>query len=175
MNIKPVKTEYLLESMGHKLTAILEHKDDVRLITYSFEDRIVTEKEVENGSYWTDDDYIRKVAESYFVEHKGVLQDLFDNHADKIVLKEKTSSFVLDNSGFEIDLTVREVKGVFEVQISSMGGADVLCGKFSADNEAESLEKLRIFLNTMQGINKELTANINEFTNDKVEEYIKWE
>jgi hypothetical protein len=37
------------------------------------------------------------------------------------------------------------------------------------------LEKLRIFINTLEGVSDVLSQNIDEFSNDKVMEKIKWQ
>lgn len=174
MKIIPIKTEYKFEAMNHNLKAVLVHTEGKRKITYFFDDKQLAERIIEEGSFWSDDDKIQELAETYFKEHKGAMSDLFLNHSDKVILKDKITTFVVINYGIEIDVIVKEEKGTFAVKISTANGENVLNGKFRAENASEALEKLRIFLNTMQGIGEELSSNIDELSNDRVMERIKW-
>lgn len=174
MKIMPVKSEYRFEAMNHTMKAVLLHVDNKRRVTYYFDDKVFGEREIEEGDFWTDDDNIRSLAESYFADHTNVMSDLFVKHASKIKLKDKTNTFVIDNNGLMIDAVIVEEKGLFNVKITSANERDVFTGRITADSNSEALEKLRIFVNTLSGISMELTRNIDEFNNDKVKERIDW-
>ena len=176
MQIIPVKTEYIFHARSHVLRGEVAHRLDSRHLSYFFDDELVHESDVESGGFIADDDSIRAVAEEYFRTHTNVMSDLFNNHTEQVSLYEKKSSFLFDNNGgFTCRATVSEQRGLISLSMASVDGKDQLSTQLQVTNMSEALEKLRIFLNTLDGLSSTMAANISELVNDKVMTDIQWE
>jgi hypothetical protein len=82
---------------------------------------------------------------------------------------------LIENYGVNISVTIAETANQYDITMSTEDGCNTISGKFKASNFSEVLEKLRIFINTLEGVSDVLSQNINEFSNDKVMEKIKWQ
>lgn len=173
--ITPVKIEYNFRINNHTMKASAEHLEASRIIIFYFDERIVSEKELPPGDFLTDDDCISELVESYCRNNKGALADLFKNHSDKVHLTSKTMDFRIERYGAEITANVIVQKDNYYIRVVGNNGADVFNGNFKSSSFSEVLEKVRIFTGTLEDISEGFTSHINELSNDKVEEWIKWE
>ena len=83
--------------------------------------------------------------------------------------------FMIENYGMKMLAHVIVEKGKYQFAVNGNNGDDIFSGTFKAENFSEVLEKVRIFTSTLVGISENFSDNINELSNDKVEEWIKWE
>jgi len=174
-NILPIRIEYNLQINAHKLKASAEHLSEGRRITFYFDDKTVSTKMVPDGDFLTDDDCISELVENYCKNKTGVYADLFRRHSDKVHMVSKTLDFVIENYGIRMQAHVTVEKGKYIVEVSGNNGDDVFNGTFKSENFSEVLEKVRIFTGTLTEISDRFSQHINELSNDKVEEWIKWE
>lgn len=174
MEIVPIKQEYIFTVLNHTMHAVAEHKNDKRYLSYYFDDKLVAQKEIEGGDYYTDDDCICEVVDDYRKNNKGVYADLFNRHTDKIQLTTKLLEVNLVNSGIIINAKVKIVKEYYEIELATESGEDKFSGRFRAAGFSEVLEKMRLFTRTMEGVSDELAQNISILSNDKIEEIIRW-
>jgi len=173
--ITPIKIEYILQIKEHVLKASAEHLENARKITFYFDDKVVSQKSIAPGDFLTDDDCISELVENYCKNQTGVYADLFRRHSDKVHLVAKTLDFVIENYGIIMNAHVTVEKGRYLIEVKGNNGEDVFAGTFRSENFSEVLEKVRIFTSTLTGISESFSAHINELSNDKVEEWIKWE
>ena len=82
----PLKMEYLFQINEHTMKASAEHLELARRFTFYFDDKIVSEKAVPAGEFYTDDDCISELVENYCKNKSGVYADLFSRHSDKVKL-----------------------------------------------------------------------------------------
>ena len=174
MDIIPVRQEYTFSITKHSMKAIVEHIDDKRHLSYYFDQKLVAQKVVEGGDYYTDDDCITEVVEDYRKNQTDVYADIFNRHIDKVTLTSKILEVDLVNFGIVIKAKVKIVKDYYEIELYTDGGENQFSGKFKAADFSEVLEKMRLFTNTLEGVSQELAQNINILSNDKIEEIIKW-
>jgi hypothetical protein len=175
MKIIPIKTEYDFKIKQHKMRSVAEHGDEEREISYYFDDKLVAKKTIPAGEYLTDDDFIRAIVEEYCKYHGGVYADIFNNHSDMVLLETKTVEVRVENYEVVIGVKIKREKNHYQVLMSANNGEDVITGDFKASTFSDVLEKLRIFINTLEGVSAELSQNIDELSNDKVLEWFEWE
>ena len=175
MEIVPIKQEYDFSIMQHTMRAVAEHTQRERKISYYFDKKLVSSKILPAGSYLTDDDYIREIVENYSKNNTGVYADIFKRHSDKVLLTAKTLDVDLVNNGIVIRAHVKVEKEYYNIELSTDSGENMFAGRFKAVSFSEVLEKMRIFINTLDGVSVELAQNINALSNDKIEEIINWE
>ena len=82
---------------------------------------------------------------------------------------------MIENYGMKMLAHVTVEKEKYQFVVNGNNGDDIFSGTFKAENFSEVLEKVRIFTSTLAGISENFSDNINELSNDKVEEWIKWE
>ena len=140
-----------------------------------FDDKIVSEKTVPEGDFLTDDDCIADMVRNYCKNNTGVYADLFKRHSDKVHLISKTMDFLIENYGINLPVHITVEKGKYSFEIIGNNGDDVFSGTFQSENFSEVLEKVRISTGILTELSKDFSININELSNDKVEEWIKWE
>lgn len=175
MEIKPIKQEYDLAVANHTMRATVLHEDNERHLNYYFDDKLVAQKTMPAGQYYTDDECISEAVDEYRKNNVGVYADLLNRHVDKIHLKAKLVEIELINYGITIKGKVKIVKDYYEIELSTENEENVFSGRVNATNFSEALEKMRMFVNTLDGVNKDLTQNISLLSNDKIEEVISWE
>ena len=171
----PIKVEYDFFMKNHRMKAVAEHLELERKFTFYFDEKVVSEKIVSSGDLLTDDDCIRDLVENYCKDHTGAYADLFKNHSDKVYLVSKTIDLMIENFGINLQTHVTVEKGKYCFKVNENNGNDVISGSFRAENFSEVLEKVRILTSILGEISKEFSENIDELSNDKVEEWIKWE
>jgi hypothetical protein len=174
MKIIPIKTEYYFKIKQHKMRAVAEHGEEQRELFYYFDDKLVSKKAIPEGEFLTDDDFIREILEEYCKHHGGVYADIFNNHSDMVFLERKNVEVLVENYEVVINAKIRQEKNHYQVILSANNGEDTVSGDFKATNFSDVLEKLRIFINTLEGVSAELSQNIDELSNDKVLERIEW-
>ena len=174
-NITPVNIEYISEIGDHILKAEVEHLELARRFSFYFDDKLVSEKAVGPGEFFTDDDCISDMVKNYCQNNKGVLSDLFANHSDKIHLIEKNLEFVIEHFGIKMKAYVVEEKEQYKISVKAENNVDEFSCTIKACNFSEVLEKVRIFTSTLVNISDNFSSNIDELANDKVEAWIKWE
>jgi hypothetical protein len=174
MKIIPVEVAYDFEVKKHKMRAVAVHTEKERDISYYFDDKLVSTRTIPSGEFVSDDDYIREILEAYCDSHSDVYADIFNNHVDMVLLLKKEVEVQIENYGVMIEARIEEEKDFYHVLLSTNKGENTISGKFRAASFSDVLEKLRIFINTLEGVSAELSQNIDEFSNDKVEERIKW-
>lgn len=173
-NIIPVRVEYNFTILNHKMKASAEHLELARKITFYFDGKIVSEKAVPPGDFLTDDDCISELVEAYCKNTVGVYADIFKRHSDKVHLTSKTLDFELEYYGIKMLAHVLVEKEKYTFNVVGNDGADSFSGTFKSANFSEMLEKVRIFTSTLVGISETFSDNIDELSNDKVEQWIKW-
>jgi len=173
--IIPQKIEYIMQIKDHTLKASAEHLELARRITFYFDNKIVSEKAVPPGEFYTDDDCISELVRNYCRNTTGVYADLFARHSDKVHLIAKTLDFLIDYYGIKLTAHVRVEKGKYHIEVKSQDGIDNFSGDFTADNFPDVLEKVRIITSTLVGISDSFSSHISELSNDQVENWIKWE
>lgn len=174
MEVRPIKQEYILAVANHSMRAVVLHKNNERQLSYYFDDKLITEKSMSGGQCYTDSDCIREVVDEYKKNNKGIFADLLNYHIDKVRLVSKLVELELINFGIPIKAVTKIIKDYYEVEIALKDGTDIFRGRIKADNFPEVLEKFRMFINTLEGVNAELTQNITLLSNDKIEEAIDW-
>lgn len=174
IKIIPVKMKYDFCMHNHTMQAVAEHLNLARRFSFHFDDKVVSEKVVPEGDLMTDDDWIRDLVENYCKNNTGVYADLFKRHSDKVHLVSKTIDFVIEDYGINLDAHVTIEKGIYNFKVKAANSDDVFSGSFKAENFSEVLEKIRIFTSVLGEMSKEFSANLDELSNDKVEEWIKW-
>lgn len=174
MEIIPIKQEYVFSIMNHTMRAIAEHREKDRKLKYYFDQKLVSEKVIPGGEYYTDDDCIREVIDDYRKNHTGVYADIFNRHLDKVLLSEKVLEVYLINNGIKLNAKVRVIKDYYEIELGTDNGDNMFKGKFKASDFSEVLEKMRLFTYTLEGVSHELAKNISVLSNDKIEEVIQW-
>ena len=112
---------------------------------------------------------------NYCKNNTGVYADLFKRHSDKVHLISKTMDFLIENYGINLPVHITLEKGKYSFEITGNNGDDVFSGTFQSENFSEVLEKVRISTGILTELSKDFSININELSNDKVEEWIKWE
>lgn len=173
--ITPLKIEYVMKIKEHVMRASAEHLELARRITFYFDDKVVSEKAVPAGDFFTDDDCISELVRNYCKSTTGVYADLFSRHSDKIHMVAKKLEFLIENYGIKMNAYVTIENGKYSIEVNGGGDeADTFSGKFKADNFSEVLEKVRIFTSTLGEISENFSSHISELSNDKVEEWIKW-
>lgn len=172
--VTPIKVEYKMQIREHTMRASAEHLELARRITFYFDDKVVSEKAVPPGDFLTDDDCISQLVDNYCKNKTGVYADLFKRHSDQVHLISKSLEFELENYGIKMTAVVTVKKDTYHFTVNENGG-DSFSGTFKADNFSEVLEKVRIFTGILTGISEDFSSHINEFSNDKVEEWIKWD
>lgn len=175
MEIIPVRQEYIFSIMNHTMRAIAEHRENDRKLKYYFDQKLVAEKIIPGGDYYTDDDCIREVIDDYKKNNTGVYADIFNRHIDKVFLTSKTLDAYIVNNGIKIKAKVISVKDYYEMELSTEDGENEFKGRFKALDFSEVLEKMRLFTYTLEGVSHELAQNISVLTNDKIEEVIQWQ
>ncbi|MGN0311959.1 MAG: hypothetical protein ACI4CC_04215 [Lachnospiraceae bacterium] len=171
----PIKVEYDFTMKNHRLKAVAEHLESERKFTFYFDEKVVSEKMFSSGDFLTDDDCIRDLVENYCEDHIGAYADLFKRHSDMVHLVSKTIDFVIENFGINIQAHIIVEKGKYFFEVNENNGDDVFSGSFRAENFSEVFEKVRIYTSILGEISKKFSENINELSNDKVEECIKWD
>jgi hypothetical protein len=156
------------------MKAVAEHGAEEREIFYYFDDKLVSKKTIPAGEYLTDDDFIREILEEYCKHHGGVYADIFNNHSDMVFLETKIVEVEVENYEVVINAKIKREKNHYQVVMSANNGEDTITGDFKASNFSDVLEKLRIFINTLEGVSTELSRNIDELSDDKVLERIQW-
>jgi len=174
-NIIPIKIEYNFKIKEHKLRASTEHLENSRKVSFYFDNKLVASENLPAGDFLTDDDIIRNLVENYCKNKTGVYADLFKNHSDKVHLVNKTLEFVIENYGMQMNALVTVEKEKYFVEVRGNHGSDIFSGTFESENFSEVLEKVRIFTATLTEISDKFSTHINELSNDKVEEWIKWD
>lgn len=172
--ITPVRIEYKMQIKEHTMKATTEHLELARRITFYFDDKVVSEKAVPPGDFLTDDDCISQIVENYCKNKTGVYADLFKNHSDKVKLISKTLEFEIENYGIKMTATVTVKKDIYNIDVHGNDG-DAFSGTFKSTSFSDVLEKVRIFTGILTGISNDFSTHINEFSNDKIEEWIKWD
>lgn len=175
MEIVPVRQEYVFSVISHTMKAVVDHVNDERHLNYFFDDKLVATKIMAGGEYYTDDDCIKEVVDDYKKNKKDVYADLFNNHMDKIRLAEKRLELNLVNFGIVLNTKVKIVKDYYEIDITTGDGDDQFHGKFKATDFSEVLEKMRLFINVMEGVSAEFAQNISLLSNDKIAARIDWQ
>ena len=175
MEIVPIKQEYIFSIMNHTMRAVAEHKAGQRYLKYYFDQKLVAEKIIPGGDFYTDDDCIYEVVEDYRKNNKGVYADIFNHHTDKVYLTSKLHEVDLVNYGIVIRAKVKVIKDYYEIELNTENGENQINGRFKASDFSEVLEKMRLFTNTMEGVSSELAQNISILSNDKIEEIIQWQ
>lgn len=173
MEIVPVKQEYIFSVANHTMRSTVEHIENARKLSYFFDDKLVVEKAVPGGAYYTDDECISEVVNEYRKNKKDVYSDLLTRHIDKVALVKKILDVKLVNYGIIIWAKVTIIKNYYEIEL--MAGENKFSGKFNAVNFSEVLEKMRLFTNTLEGVSDELAQKIDVLSNDKIEALIKWQ
>lgn len=173
MEIIPIRQEYIFSVAKHTMRSVVEHIENARKISYYFDDRLVAEKAMAGGDFYTDDECISEVVEDYRKNNKDVYSDLFNRHMDKIFLVTKLLEVKLVNYGIVIYAKVKVLKDYYEIEL--INGENQFSGKFKAVDFPEVLEKMRIFTNTLEGVSEDLAQKINVLSNDKIESVIRWQ
>ncbi|MDO4188539.1 MAG: hypothetical protein Q4D29_06065 [Lachnospiraceae bacterium] len=173
MEIVPVRQEYVFSVTTHTMRAVVEHSDNERKLSYYFDQKLVATKVMDGGEYYTDDDCIHEVVEDYRKNKKDVYSDLLNRHIDKIFLSAKLLEVNLVNFGIVINAKVKIVKDFYEIELNT--GENQFSGKFKATDFSEVLEKMRLFINTLEGVSADLAQKINILSTDKIEAVIKWQ
>ena len=171
----PIKVAYVFTMKNHRLKAVAEHCDLARKFTFYFDEKVVSERTAAAGDILTDDDCIRALVESYCKNHTGVYADLFKNHSNMVHLVAKTIDFEIENFGISLFTHVTVEKGKYTFTVTSNEGKDVFSGSFVSESFSEVLEKVRICTTILAELSNGFSENINELSNDKVEEWIKWD
>ena len=171
----PIKVEYGFAIKNHRMKAVAEHCDLSRKFSFYFDEKLVSERTAVGGDILTDDDCIRELVESYCKNHTGVYADLFKNHSDMVHLVAKTIDFEIENFGINLFTHVTVEKGKYTFVVKGNEGKDVFSGSFVSENFSEVLEKVRICTTMLAELSNGFSENINELSNDKVEEWIKWD
>jgi len=172
--ITPIKVEYKMQIKEHIMRVSAEHLELARRITFYFDDKVVSEKAVPPGDFLTDDDCISQLVDNYCKNKTGVYADLFRWHSDKVHLISKTLEFEIENYGIKMTAIVTVKKDTYHIDIDG-NGDDHFSGTFKSDSFSDVLEKVRLFTSILTGISNDFSSNINEFSNDKVEAWIKWD
>lgn len=175
VKIIPLLVIYNLKIANHTMKAAVEHLELARRIDFFFDDKLVSEKVIPAGGFLTDDDCISDIIEEYCKHNVGVYVDILKNHRDKLHLTSKVLSFVVENSGIKLlaDVVVEKTKYYFSVRSEKTG--DSFTSTFMAESFSEALEKVRIFNSTLAAVTSNSQDYINEFSNDKVLEWVSWE
>lgn len=173
-NIIPLKIEYNFQLRNHRLRASAEHLESGRRITFFFDDKIVSERMIPAGDFFTDDDRISELVSNYCKNQTGVYADLFTNHADQVHLLSKTLDFTIENCGIVMSAHVIVENGRYLIEVSGNNGEDAFSGSFKSKDFSEVLEKIRLFTSTLVDISNSFSSHINELSDDKVEAWIKW-
>jgi hypothetical protein len=92
-----------------------------------------------------------------------------------VLLETKTVEVQVENYEVVIGVKIKREKDHYQVLMSANNGEDIITGDFKASTFSDVLEKLRIFINTLEGVSAELSQNIDELSNDKVLERFEWE
>lgn len=171
---KPALVEYLLTVANHTMCARVEHLELARRFSFLFDDRLVSEKVLPAGDFLTDDDCIEELVDNYCRTQKGVYSDILRRHSDKVNLISKTVKFSLINFGIVFDVQVVVKGDLYQISMSGNNDADTLTASFHAQNFSEVLEKVRLFTNYMGEANTNLSMNITQLSNDKIQQWFKW-
>lgn len=174
MQIIPIKLEYHLEILTHKMYSVAEHLSTERRISFYFDDKLVSQKSVAPGDLLSDDDCISELVRNYCQNKSGVYADIFRNHSNKVSLTSKKMEAWVIDGGIEVKAIVIIEKECYTVSLVTKSGEDSFMGKFKAMDFSEVLEKLRIFSMMLGGVSDDLTRHIDELSSDKVAEWIKW-
>lgn len=174
MNIIPVKVEYFFEVLQHKMKAVALHGENKRTISYFFDDKLVSEKNVPAGELLSDDDVIKNLVEQYSSTKTDKLADIFSNHRDKVTLTGRSLEIIIENTGISISAFLEIEKNSYKINLSANKGSDTFSGKFSSTNFSDVLEKVRLFTNMLEGISSILATHLNELSSDQVENWIRW-
>lgn len=174
MKIIPEITEYNFEVMNHTARASLEHIAGVRKASYYFDEKLVGERVVPDGSLMTDDDCIADIVSEYSRNNKGVYADIYSKHADKIQLVNKMIHFKVDSGLFVVNCSVKCEKGFITFSLTRNGGNDRVACRIEANDFLEAFEKARLLLFGMESMNMEIAKHINKLAKDEIMEIIKW-
>lgn len=174
MEIIPIKTEYNFEVLTHTAKASLEHINGERKASYYFDDKLIGEKTVPDGSLMTDDDCIAEIMSEYCRNHTGVYADIYSKHADKIQLLNKILYFKVDSGTFLVDFVAKCEKGEISFSIATNNGKDKVICKMEANDFLEAFEKARMIVYGMESMNTEISKHINDLAKDEIMEIIKW-
>jgi len=172
--IKPLKIEYKMQIREHIMRVSTEHLELARRIVFYFDDKKVSEKAIPPGDFLTDDDCISELVDNYCNNNTGVYSDLLKKHPDQVHMVSKTLEFEIENYGVKMTATVIVKKDTYHIEVKG-NNDDAFSGTFRSDTFSDVLEKLRIFTGILAKISNDFSSNINEFSNDKVEEWIKWD
>lgn len=175
MEVKPIKQEYVFSVEKHTMRAVIMHENNSRQVMFYFNDRLVSQKTVPGGEYYTDDQCVSEIVDAYRKNNVGVYADLFNHHADKIHLTAKIIEFDISNYGITAKASAKIVKDFYEVTMTTEDGNDVISGKIRANNFSEVLEKIRMFMYFLDGMSSEASKNITLLSSDKIREFISWE
>lgn len=173
MEIIPERQEYIFSVMNHTMRSVVEHMHNMRKISYFFDEKMVAQKNVPGGEFYTDDECISEVVQDYRRHKKDAYADLFNNHMDKVFLAAKLLKVKLVNYGIEIEANIKVFKGSYEIEFQR--GDNYFSSRFNAENFSEALEKMRIFTHTLDGISMEMAEKIHVLSNDKIASAIKWQ
>lgn len=174
MILKPLSAEYIFRFSNHSMRALTEHSKNEREINFYFDEKLVSCVHIPNGDLLSDDDHILEIIENHCNNSIDAYSDLFNKHSDKILLVSKEVSVIIENSGIEVMAHVKVYNNRYEISLSTWNGEDNFTGTFKSNNFSEALEKLRLFINTLIGVSDDLSINIDELSNDKIEQLIKW-
>lgn len=174
-NIKTVNIQYISEIRGHILKVEVEHLELARRFSFYFDEKLVSEKAVAPGEFFTDDDCIKDMVQNYCQNNKGVLADLFANHVDQVRLVEKDLEFIIEQYGIKMKAYVVEEKDQYKINVKAENNIDEFSCTIKASNFSDVLEKVRILTSTLSNIEDNFSDKIDEIANDKVEEWIDWQ
>lgn len=174
MEIIPIRQEYKFSILKHNMYAVAEHVDGERHLSYYFDEKLVSKKVIPGGEFYTDDECLRDAVDDYRKNNVGIYADIFNSHTDKVFLQTKTVVVDLENFGIIIRAKIIINKDIYEIELSTNDGDNLINAKIKANGFSEVLEKVRLFTNTLYSANEQLSQNISLLSNDKVEELIKW-
>ena len=172
--VQPILNEYLLTVANHSMRASVEHLELARRFSFYFDDKLVSEKALPAGDFLTDDDCIQELVDNYCKTQVGVYADVLKHHSDQVHLVSRTLKFTMKHFGISIDSSVVIQNQHYQIEMSVNNGQDTFSSSFQSESFSDVLEKFRFFTSIMENVNSNLSANIDQISNDKIEQWFKW-
>ncbi|MDO5156489.1 MAG: hypothetical protein Q4D51_11045 [Eubacteriales bacterium] len=174
MIIVPERQEYTLDFAGHKILAGVATKDDEKVLTISFDDKVISTTKVDVDDVVSYSNVIADGVLQYIRSKKDKYADLVMHHADKIKLVSITITMATNNYGLDMNMILVIEKGYYTFKTFSPNMEDKLVCQLKAYSFTEAYEKLRTITGYADVMVDGVGVHLTDYVHDRIVEKFEW-